>query len=451
MASSWNKGTLAKTTDVMSSAITGDLGFGAVQSAIKSASRAVQDSNSLYSITETASSALSNAIKMAQDRMAQGTNAVSDVVSDVAPMVTQGVEAVSDVASKVDPLGAITSGVQTAGQAVMDTAQDMGGQALEFAQDVGSMVADTGSDLASDAVKGIKRLSKVAYDALPTKEKIIEDLKFTSQAITEGAKNAPSDVASAAVTLSNYAKAFTSPVAQNFINDLIHVSLYKGERFDPYTGEFYTVDLKEVEQEPITEDYFTPTTIDFLKKMARDKGLKGPNQKVSFEKEEVYKYLTKEGSGVNVSQTKGGASKEDIIKSLAERNPADEVKLILGSFSISTDENGEIKITDMFDYNEWYHPVTKKKYTADEFEEAFNAGELGTMDELIYKTIKTHGLGYSAARSIGFLLGSRGYENEDLIKQFSTGRKSNISLGNVSDLYTYAPETSLRPKTRPEQ
>lgn len=118
MASSWNKGTLAKATDVMSSAITGDLGFGAVQSAIKSASRAVQDSNSLYSITETASSALSNAIKMAQDRMAQGTNAVSDVVSDVAPMVTQGVEAVSDVASKVDPLGAITSGVQAAGEAV---------------------------------------------------------------------------------------------------------------------------------------------------------------------------------------------------------------------------------------------------------------------------------------------------------------------------------------------
>jgi len=413
-----------------------------IQAAISSASRSVAETNSLFK----------QGLIKAQGLMLEGGEAVAGAAQDVG-------QAVSNVAQDVG------QAAQTAGQViqdttaqaidpagfVMDTVQGMGEQALEFAQDVGGKAVEVGSDLASDAAKGIKRLSKAAYDALPTKEKIIEDLKFTSQAITEGAKNAPADVAAAAVTLSNYAKTFTSPVAQNFINDIIHVSLYKGERFDPYTGEFYTVDLKEVEQEPITEDYFTPTTIDFLKKMARDKGLKGPNQTVSFEKEEVYNYLTKEGSGVKVNQTKGGASKEDIIKSLAERNPADEVKLILGSFSISTDENGEIKITDMFDYNEWYHPVTEKKYTADEFEEAFNAGELGTMDELIYKTIKKHGLGYSSARSIGFLLGSRGYENEDLIKQFSTGRRSNISLGNVSDLYTYAPEKSPRPKVRPEQ
>lgn len=119
MASSWNKGTLAEEGSVMSSAVTAfNAGSGAVKAAIDSASRSVQDSNSLYGITETASKALSEAIKIAKDRMAQGVSAVSDVASDVAPMVSQGVEAVSEAATNVDPLGAITEGVQAAGEAV---------------------------------------------------------------------------------------------------------------------------------------------------------------------------------------------------------------------------------------------------------------------------------------------------------------------------------------------
>lgn len=354
MASSWNKAILVEADS-------------AVDAAVASASRAVQEGKSLFQ----------SVIDEASDKLAQGLEVASDAVSDVPAAVGDAIE------DTTDPLSAIQDTAQAAGQFV--------------------------------------------YDLLPERE----DLPEITDPLT--LLNQGADLSQKLV------KTFTSPVAQNFLNDILYVQTASGQRFNPSTGEFEDFDPRK----PITEDYFTDTTVDFLKKMAREKGLNGPNQSVSFEKEEVYQYLTGEGSGIKVLQS-GGSGAGDIIDSLSSRNPADEVKLILGSFNIKTDENGEITITDMFDYNEWYHPDTGEKWTADRFQKAAEAGEVD-VNELVVKSIKKYGLSYGTVRSLGFLLGSKGFEDpqyQDLL----TGRKSNISLGNVSELYT-----SPRPRLRPEE
>ena len=298
---------------------------------------------------------------------------------------------------------------------------------------------------------GLEKANKLAAQA----GEAVSNVEIISPELREAASKRPSPTGIASVNVPDFSKlpdplsmflkseklinTFRSPVAQNFLNDILYVQTASGQRFNPSTGEFEDFDPRK----PITEDYFTDTTIDLLKKMAREKGLDGPNQSVSFEKDEVYNYLTKQGSGVKVVQT-GGASAGDIIESLSGRNPADEVKLILGAFSINTDENGEITVTDMFDYNEWYHPDTEEKWTADEFQKAVDAGELD-VNELAVKSFLKYGLSYGTVRSLGFLFGSKGFEDpqyQDLL----TGRKSNISLGNVSELYT-----SPRPKLRPTE
>ena len=291
-------------------------------------------------------------------------------------------------------------------------------------------------------------------EAIPDIE--IPDIEVVSPELTEALQRRPRPTGIASVNMpeipdplamlyqgadfsQKLVKTFTSPVAQNFLNDILYVQTTSGQRFNPSTGEFEDFDPRQ----PITEDYFTDTTVDFLKKMAREKGLNGPNQSVSFEKEEVYKYLTGEGSEIKVLQS-GGSGAGDIINSLSGRNPADEVKLILGSFNIKTDENGEITITDMFDYNEWVHPDTGEEWSADRFQKAVEAGEVD-VNELVVKSIKKYGLSYGTVRSLGFLLGSKGFEDpqyQDLL----TGRQSNISLGNVSELYT-----SPKPRLRPEE
>jgi hypothetical protein len=99
MASSWNKGTLVKEADA------------AVDLAVASASRAVQEGKSLF----------------------------QSVVEDAAEKLAQGAEVVADTK---DPLTTIQDTAQAAGEFV--------------------------------------------YDLLPEREDVIEDIKFTSQAITEG-------------------------------------------------------------------------------------------------------------------------------------------------------------------------------------------------------------------------------------------------------------------------
>lgn len=233
MASSWNKGTLSKTTDVMSSAITGDLGFGAVQSAVKSASRAVQDSNSLYSITETASSALSNAIKMAEDRMAQGAQVVSDAASDVAPTISQGVEAVSDTLGGMDlgvsdPLGAVQDSLLGLGQKAKQLweigtstpakllAKDI--VLVDFVKDR-SVINE--ADFQEDELEFIKKLARKKGVGRVTKADY-------GQLVDTGVRGTSED----AITKG------TAEVADRVYNSLSYFNITK----DPETGEYFAED-----------------------------------------------------------------------------------------------------------------------------------------------------------------------------------------------------------------
>ena len=408
MASSWNKGTLVDNADA------------AIDLAVASASRAVQEGKSLFQ----------SVVDEAADKLAQGAETISEVPEIVG-------EAAENVGQNIpDPAGALQQGAATTGQIAAENLPDPAGALQETAQDIGD-AALSGLQTATDAVAaGVNKAAAAIYEALPEKEAILSDVKMTSQAISEGVRD-PEIYKEIGNNIATYNpvklyQVFTSPVAQNFLNDLLYVQLASGQRFNPNTGEFEDFDPRQ----PITEDYLTDTTLDLLKKMAREKGLDGPNQSVSFEKEEVYNYLTNQGSEVKVVQT-GGASAGSIIDSLSGRNPADEVKLILGAFNIKTDENGEITITDMFDYNEWYHPDTEEKWTADRFQKALEAGEVD-VNELVVKSIKKYGLSYGTFRSLGFLLGSKGFEGSEY-QDLLTGRKSNISLGNVSELYTSCP------------
>lgn len=387
----------------------------AINAAIGSASQAVQEGNKLFK------AGLEKANKLAAQAGAAAQTAGQNIP---------------------DPADALQQGAAKTGQIVAENLPDPASALKETAQDIGDATL-SGLQTATDAVAaGVNKAAAAIYEALPEKEAILSDVKMTSQAISEGVRN-PEIYKEIGNNIATYNpvklyQVFTSPVAQNFLNDLLYVQLASGQRFNPNTGEFEDFDPRQ----PITEDYFTDTTLDLLKKMAREKGLDGPNQSVSFEKEEVYNYLTNQGSEVKVVQ-KGGASAGSIIDSLSGRNPADEVKLILGAFNIKTDENGEITITDMFDYNEWYHPDTEEKWTADRFQKALEAGEVD-VNELVVKSILKYGLSYGTFRSLGFLLGSKGFEGAEY-QDLLTGRKSNISLGNVSELYT-----SPRPRLRPE-
>ena len=394
MASSWNKGTLVDNADA------------AIDLAVASASRAVQEGKSLFQ----------SVVDEAADKLAQGAETISEVPEIVG-------EAAENVGQNIpDPAGALQQGAATTGQIAAENLPDPAGALQETAQDIGD-AALSGLQTATDAVAaGVNKAAAAIYEALPEKEAILSDVKMTSQAISEGVRD-PEIYKEIGNNIATYNpvklyQVFTSPVAQNFLNDLLYVQLASGQRFNPNTGEFEDFDPRQ----PITEDYLTDTTLDLLKKMAREKGLDGPNQSVSFEKEEVYNYLTNQGSEVKVVQT-GGASAGSIIDSLSGRNPADEVKLILGAFNIKTDENGEITITDMFDYNEWYHPDTEEKWTADRFQKALEAGEVD-VNELVVKSIKKYGLSYGTFRSLGFLLGSKGFEGSEY-QDLLTGRKSN--------------------------
>ena len=104
-------------------------------------------------------------------------------------------------------------------------------------------------------------------------------------------------------------RAFKSPVVQNMLNDMV------------WGGK----SIGGVERVAGAEIY-SPGTVDLMKKMALDAGLK-PGGTVTIGKD-VYKLP---GSGISVNQNSGSSARE-ILAGLAEGNPEDEIKLMMGQF-----------------------------------------------------------------------------------------------------------------------
>ena len=269
----------------------------------------------------------------------------------------------------------------------------------------------TAAEMAGDYVAAA---TGKAYEALPERDDVVEGVQDAATAVADTV-NAVADTAK---TGYKYFKAVTSPVAMNFLDDLLLGRARTALGVDPIAG---------------SEEFFSDETITLLKTMITDRGGLKAGETMDFDKK-VYSDLSKKyGSKIKVVQT-GGSDSGAIIDALANRNPADEVKNILGSFSVSADEEGNLTIEDRFNYNEWKHPVTQKEYNKAQFDKAIEDGEF-SVSEMVGKSWDVYGSSYGFVRSLGFLLGSQESGEEGR----KDGRLFKLNLGNVKDLGT-APE-----------
>lgn len=276
------------------------------------------------------------------------------------------------------------------------------GQEVAAAAPMWQSVVDQASNALESGAEYVADAAEDIYEALPE----IDD-------VVDGVQDAATAVADTAKTTYKYFKAVTSPVAMNFLDDLLLGRARSAVGIDPIAG---------------TEEFFSDETITLLKTMITDRGGLKAGETMSFDKK-VYTDLSKKyGSKIKVVQT-GGSDSGAIIDALANRNPADEVKNILGSFSVSADEEGNLTIEDRFNYNEWKHPVTKKEYNKAQFDKAVEAGEF-SISEMVGKSWEVYGSSYGFVRSLGFLLGSQQTGEEGR----KDGRLFKLNLGNVKDL-----------------
>ena len=286
--------------------------------------------------------------------------------------------------------------VRQAAAAVQSTVKDVTQQSGSILQSVvsqASQLMSSGAEFASDATESF-------VEAVP---EMVENVQERAGIV--------SDVAGKAST---GFKVLTSPVALNFLDDIAF------GRARAAAG---------IKAPPRSEEFLSPETIGLLKVMIKDRGIK-PGQKLDFSKD-VYTDLSKKyGSQIKVVQT-GGSGSETIVDALANRNPADEIKNTLGAFSVKADEDGNMVIVDRFNYNEWKHPVTGEEYSPEGFDKAVENGDF-TVSEMIGKSWEKYGASYGYVRSLGFLLGSRGYVDEE--GKETQGREFVLQLGNISDL-----------------
>ena len=180
----------------------------------------------------------------------------------------------------------------------------------------------------------------------------------------------------------------------------------------------------------ITEDTFSPEALQILRQMALDNNLKEGD-----ELEIDYKDFNKYGAEMSARLVSGGNDDiEDIKTKLLNLTPADEVKMSLGEAVISVDQEGNIKITDQYDFNNWVWfgkgPNSKGIYpdlSADEFEKALEDGEI-TFTEAMLDSIRNAPSDYQLARNMAFLFGSRDYLDDTR----DTGRQVEINLGKIN-------------------
>tara|TARA_R100000664_G_C2759298_1_gene148923 strand:- start:649 stop:1461 length:813 start_codon:yes stop_codon:yes gene_type:complete len=179
----------------------------------------------------------------------------------------------------------------------------------------------------------------------------------------------------------------------------------------------------------ITETNFSPESISVLKQYAKDKGLKA-GQSITIDYEDFNKY----GAKMSARLYSGSNESWNVIRNkLLNMAPADEVKMTLGEATLEADDNGDIKVIDRYNFNDWVwfgkgkqEDGTYLSLSAEEFE----AGDQITFMEAMIDTINNAPTAYQAARNLGFLFGSRDYKDDTR----DQGRPVEINLGNVKDL-----------------
>ena len=220
-------------------------------------------------------------------------------------------------------------------------------------------------------------------------------------------------------------KAVFSPVGRNFINDMMF-----GGGLASQANPLADIPILG-RQRVAGAEVFSEDALNLMRQMVLDKGIIDKGS-VSIGKEVYGK------GGLSVKQT-GGASAKEIVKALAEgSDPINEIKLMLGQFTAKIDDNGDIIVTDQFNYNEIINPIDGKEYTPEQYEQAIKDGKFTEAEVLmnILKPLKDGELNYEMVRALGFVLGSRSYEDEDRRQ----GRLFKINLGPAV----------TRPRARPD-
>ena len=265
-------------------------------------------------------------------------------------------------------------------------------------------------DQAENAVSNVvEETSSVVSDAIDTSKDFVNKAAKTSYKMLGEAKEFLGDAAKAqygaALSAKKTFQAIKSTPVATMLDDI----------FVPSMGR------------KITEKNFSPESTDILKQMALDNNLKaGDSMKIDYE--DFNKY------GAELSARFVSGTNEDtgsIIDKLANLSPADEVKMTLGEAMISVDEEGNIKVVDQYDFNNWAYygqgknsKGTYNTLTADEFEKSDI-----TFTEAVMDTLQNSPSDYQMMRNLAFLFGSRDYEGTER----DTGRKVEINLGKLGE------------------
>jgi peptidoglycan hydrolase-like protein with peptidoglycan-binding domain len=224
--------------------------------------------------------------------------------------------------------------------------------------------------------------------------------------------------------VSNILGAIFSPVGKNFINDMIFGGGYlaQGNPLKTIPG---VSQLGLGEQRTVGAEVFSSDAIELMRRLVLDAQNEDgtdifDNGNISVGKEVYGK------GGLSVNQAKGGASAKEIIKSLSEgSDPINEIKLMLGQFNASINNNGDIIVSDQFNYNEII--VDGTEYKTEEYEQAIKDGKLtdaGVMKKILARAVNGK-LDYKTVRDLAFVLGSRSYKDEEKTQ----GRRFEINLG----------------------
>jgi len=301
--------------------------------------------------------------------------------------------------------GTLLNKVEAVADEVQSTVSS-GGEKLPKWQALVNTAADA-MDVVSDTWTDV---SGAVSEMLPDQEYVNE----TVGAAVENVKERAGIVSDAVSKASTIFKAATSPVGLNFLNDVM---------------------LSKFEGRVAGTEVFTQGGVDLMRKLVLDAGILEKGS-VTINKE-VYNNLV---SGISVNQS-GGSSGGEIVKALAEGNPANEIKLMLGQFTAEIDENGDIIVTDQFNYNDFVNPIDGKTYNPEEYDEAIEQGKFTQLEVLM--SIFSGEMNYKMVRAAGFVLGSRDYaEDVNYVKKegdFSgknnakdRGRQFKINLGPAS-------------------
>ena len=314
------------------------------------------------------------------------------VVGSIAKGVTKAVESVDTDAAINAAIGSASQAVQEGNKlfrAGLEKANKLAAQAGAAAQTAGQNIPDPLGALQ----EGAQAIGEAAFELLPEREDVIEDIKMTSEAITGGALN----LGQTAKTLWNLG---TSTPAKLLKEDVLLFDFVK-------------------ENSVINESSFEDDEIEFLKELARKKGTGR---------------VTKADYGSLRDTSVRGAAEADVLTT-GSLSAADRVYNSLSEFMIRKDpETGEYFAEDTYDWNlyvDYNDPsggIDKKTgrprgvvYTTEEFEEKFNP-----MEEL-FNTINSDASAFEKAHNLAFLLGSRDYVDNSK----DTGRKVRINLGKL--------------------